>query len=107
MAEFLENVEGLPDRGAVSFWKKYAEGQSEEKLTDYMEDILRFEARALPQALDLSSHQGTTWIKVLTAIIQSAKREKIDMFDLLYQYAYLDGLLDVGDQRLLIATGSC
>lgn len=71
-----------------------------------MEEILRVEVSALPHALDLSSHQGIAWIEVLTATIQSAKRQKIDMFDLLYKYAYLEGLLDVGEQHLLMGTGA-
>lgn len=97
--------QGFADRDAVLFWETFAQGQSEEKVTDSMEDIMRFSVRASPQAFDLSSHEGNTWIKVFAAIIRDAKREKIDMFDLLFQYAYVDGLLNVDEQRLLMATG--
>lgn len=101
-------MEEIPNQEAVLFWKNFAEGQSEEKTTDLMEEILRSQVRAFPKAADLSSHQGITWIKVLTAIIQTSKRAKIDMFDLLFRYAYVDGLPDegyVGEQHVLMATG--
>lgn len=103
----MKRVKKLEDEEALEFWKSYSKHQqTEESITDSIQDLLSNHLRLLPDSLHLSSHQARPWIQVITAIITSAEGEKIDRFDLLYRYADPESLLDGDVLRLVMATGS-
>ncbi|KAH9821310.1 hypothetical protein DFH28DRAFT_587136 [Melampsora americana] len=92
MKSFKRVYKNIFPSEALKFWKSFKSGSiSEEELVNIMEKKLT-EMRNVWNKGSHGLEDGKIWIGVFYNVIRGAKREKLDMFEMLYRYSRPKGL---------------